>query len=355
MYYNNNFDQSNFPKALSKEELKDCFVKYKKGDLDARRKAIEHNIRLVIYRVNKRFTNFPFDPEEMFAYGLIGLIKSVDSFDIDKNNQFATYATRCIDNEILMYARKESKYISELNLEDILAKDEDGNEMKYEGVLEDRNVTFVEDYENQEEYNVLLHLVEKLNEKDKEMLLSFIGICGRKRRTQKEIADELGISQSYVSRKLNRIIDKLRNLYELHCNEHEEIQMKPPVEISKKRDNSADLKKNKTVEKVQKKHEIKKEKLEEVDTSKMLGDPRFLDIIDLLDEKSRSIVLLNLGSGFERSFTAEEIAQFLGIETAEVTGITKNVFIEYKKCLTKEKEDTISKDQKINIKVNLEV
>lgn len=356
MYNNNTFNQENVPKALSKEEVKECFVRYRNGDLKARNQVIEHNIRLVMYRINTRFANFSFDPEEMCAYGLIGLIKSVDTFDLDKNINFASYAIRCIDNEILMYVRKESKHTCTTNLEAILTIDVDGNEMKYEDVLEDQNITFVEDYEDQEEYKILLNLTQRLSEDDKKIFFSSIGICGYKKQTQKEVADELGISQSYVSRRLQMIIKMISDLYEKYCEKHSnQNQIEYQHETIQKRKPIKRREKQKVKREVNETSLSKIESKDELDVSKMLDDPKFRDIINLLDEKARLIVLLNLGSGFERSFAVEEIAQFLGIETAVVTSITKNVFIEYKNCLTKEKEDPISKVQKINKKVNLEV
>lgn len=343
MYYNNLFNESNVSKTLNKKQLTECFKKYNAGDMQAREKIIKHNIRLVLYRVNTKFSNFPFDAEEMFSIGLIGLIKSVDNFDVEKNIQFATYATRCIDNEILMYARKENKHINISNLEEPLTMDYDGNELKVEDILEDTNVTFVEDYEVKEEVNILMYLLEQLKERDKTIITSYYGICGRKNHTQQEIAEELGLSQSHVARKIQTITKKLGILYEKYCKEH--------CKNAKAYFEQESIKQFQTTDDKSEVMDDTSNQTKEIDTSEILQDPKFREIVSLLDEKAKLIVLLKLGCGFEKQFTTEEISAFLHVDINDITTLTKNVLMEYKSDIdiTEEKKVSVVK---VNKKVN---
>ena len=138
MNYEELFIESNkLPKPLSKKELYSYLEQYKQGDLKAREQVIIHNIRLVLNQVSKKFANTPYDKKELVSIGVVGLVKSVDTFDTDKNFEFATYATRCIDNEILMFLRKGKKSAFDQSINTPIGTDKEGNEKKIEDILED--------------------------------------------------------------------------------------------------------------------------------------------------------------------------------------------------------------------------
>ena len=178
----------------------------KNGDMVARDKIINHNIRLVINEVIKKFPNSPYDVKELVSIGLIGLIKSVDTFDITKGLQFATYSTRCINNEILMFMRKGKKYINDTSLEQPLGTDKEEKELKVEDTLSASDSDFVLEYENNESYKVIRNVVNSLPERDKNVIIKHFGFKNNNPMTQREIADELGLSQSYVSRIIKKVL-----------------------------------------------------------------------------------------------------------------------------------------------------
>ena len=150
MKYNDLFIDSKLPKPLKTEEIYEYFEKMKSGDMTAREKIINHNIRLVINEVIKKFSNSPYDLNELVSVGLIGLVKSVDTFDTAKGLQFATYSTRCIDNEILMFLRKGKKSAFDQSINTPIGTDKEGNEKKIEDILEDDTSDFVSDYEDKQ-------------------------------------------------------------------------------------------------------------------------------------------------------------------------------------------------------------
>ncbi len=154
MKFNDLFIDSNLPKPLENEELYINYTKMKNGDIEARKNIIIHNIRLVKSEVLKRFSNCLYDLNELISIGLIGLIKSVDTFDITKKLQFSTYATKCIDNEIRMFMRKSDNYnyVNHVSLNQPIKIDKDGRELFVEDTLEDYNSDFVTEYENNEVY-----------------------------------------------------------------------------------------------------------------------------------------------------------------------------------------------------------
>ncbi len=199
------------PPPLSKEEEERFVTLSNNGDLNARNKLIEHNLRLVVF-LSKKYDNTMYDLEDLVSIGTIGLIKGVKTYKLDKNIKLATYASRCIDNEILMFLRKNKRRKVELSFEDSINLDSDGNELHLEDVLgTDENVVEKE-YEDKIDKEVLKKEIENLPKRDKEILSLRYGLNGKDEFTQKEVADKLGISQSYISRIEKKAIKKLRGL-----------------------------------------------------------------------------------------------------------------------------------------------
>ena len=199
------------PPPLSKEEEERLVTLSNNGDLNARNKLIEHNLRLVVF-LSKKYDNTMYDLEDLVSRGTIGLIKGVKTYKLDKNIKLATYASRCIDNEILMFLRKNKRRKVELSFEDSINLDSDGNELHLEDVLgTDENVVEKE-YEDKIDKEVLKKEIENLPKRDKEILSLRYGLNGKDEFTQKEVADKLGISQSYISRIEKKAIKKLRGL-----------------------------------------------------------------------------------------------------------------------------------------------
>ncbi len=199
------------PPPLSKEEEERLVTLSNNGDLNARNKLIEHNLRLVVF-LSKKYDNTMYDLEDLVSIGTIGLIKGVKTYKLDKNIKLATYASRCIDNEILMFLRKNKRRKVELSFEDSINLDSDGNELHLEDVLgTDENVVEKE-YEDKIDKEVLKKEIENLPKRDKEILSLRYGLNGKDEFTQKEVADKLGISQSYISRIEKKAIKKLRGL-----------------------------------------------------------------------------------------------------------------------------------------------
>ena len=194
------------PEPLSKEEEERYVNMFLNGDMTARDKLIEHNLRLVVF-LAKKYENTKIDLEDLVSIGTIGLIKGVNTYQNDKNIKLATYASRCIDNEILMYLRKTKKKRTEVSFEDSLSFDSEGNELHLEDVLgtDDNIVTKpIED-----------ELDKKLGKRDKEIIELRYGLNGKKEMTQKEVANMLGISQSYISRIEKKVIKKLSSIIKL--------------------------------------------------------------------------------------------------------------------------------------------
>lgn len=210
MNYEELFIESNkLPKPLSKKELYSYLEQYKQGDLKAREQVIIHNIRLVLNQVSKKFANTRYDKKELVSIGVVGLVKSVDTFDTDKNFEFATYATRCIDNEILMFLRKGKKSAFDQSINTPIGTDKEGNEKKIEDILEDDISDFVSDYEDQITYNEVRKIVYNLPDRDREIILLYFGFIDDHSYTQKEIADKLNITQSYVSKLIIKIVKRI--------------------------------------------------------------------------------------------------------------------------------------------------
>ncbi len=177
-------------------------------NLSAKSELIEHNLRLVMY-IAKRFESKKLDMEDLVSVGSIGLIKAVDSYKLDKNIKLATYASRCIENEILMYLRKVNKSINDLSLDDTLVNDEEGNNLTLGEIIPDDKLVSNEiELKDQKVY--LLESIKHLSERERTIMCMRYGLNGYKEQTQKEVADSMNISQSYISRLEKKILHKLK-------------------------------------------------------------------------------------------------------------------------------------------------
>lgn len=199
------------PAPLTKEEE----IKYVKlannGDEFARAKLIEHNLRLVVF-LSKKYENTGIDLEDLVSIGSVGLIKGVNTYKLDKNIKLATYASRCIDNEILMFLRKNKKRRGEISFEDNLSFDSEGNELHLEDILGTEPDIVTKELERETEKKLLYKEIDKLKERDKKIMVLRYGLYNKEEMTQKDVAKTLGISQSYISRIEKKVIKKLQNL-----------------------------------------------------------------------------------------------------------------------------------------------
>ena len=199
------------PPPLSKEEEIMYVKQAMDGDENARNILVEHNLRLVVF-LAKRYENTKIDLEDLVSIGTIGLIKGVNTYKLDKNIKLATYASRCIDNEILMYLRKTKKKRTEISFEDSLSFDADGNELHLEDVLGTESDLVTKRLEEELDKKMLYTEVAKLKGRDKEIIEYRYGLNGKQEMTQKEVANLMGISQSYISRIEKKVIKKLSNI-----------------------------------------------------------------------------------------------------------------------------------------------
>lgn len=179
------------------------------GDSFARNKLIEHNLRLVVF-LAKKYENTGVDLEDLVSIGTIGLIKGVNTYKLDKKIKLATYASRCIDNEILMFLRKNKRRRGEISFEDSLSYDAEGNELHLEDILGTESDIVTRPLEERVEKKILYTELEKLKDRDKKIMILRYGLFGHKELTQKEVADLLGISQSYISRIEKKVIGRLK-------------------------------------------------------------------------------------------------------------------------------------------------
>lgn len=202
------------PPPLSKEEEVMYVERSMNGDSDARNILIEHNLRLVVF-LAKKYENTKIDLEDLVSIGTIGLIKGVNTYRLDKNIKLATYASRCIDNEILMYLRKTKRKRTEISFEDSLSFDADGNELHLEDVMGTEADIVTRGLEDEFDRKMLYQEVSKLEGRDKEILEYRYGLNGKKELTQKEVANLMGISQSYISRIEKKVIKKLQAVIKL--------------------------------------------------------------------------------------------------------------------------------------------
>ena len=197
------------PAPLEKDAEEAAVAALMQGDHDARQTLIEHNLRLVVF-IARRFENTGVNLEDLISIGTIGLIKSIGTFDPGKSIKLATYASRCIENEILMFLRKKSSHRTEVSIDEPLNTDWDGNELLLSDVLGTDGDEVMKPIEDDVERQLLMDAVRRLDDRERTIILMRFGLDGYEELTQKEVADLLGISQSYISRLEKRIILRLR-------------------------------------------------------------------------------------------------------------------------------------------------
>ena len=202
------------PPPLKKEIEEDLVRRSNTGDIEARNKLIEHNLRLVVF-LAKKYDNTIYDLEDLVSIGTIGLIKGIKTYKLDKNIKLATYASRCIDNEILMFLRKNKKRISEVSFEDSVNLDSEGNELHIEDIFGTEEDLVEKSIECKDDKALLQEEVKKLDDRDKEIIELRYGLSGKKELTQKELAEKLKISQSYISRIEKKVIKKLKSIMKI--------------------------------------------------------------------------------------------------------------------------------------------
>ena len=199
------------PEPLSKEEEEAYLVMAMDGDIHARDVLIEHNLRLVVF-LAKKYENTKVDLEDLVSIGTIGLIKGINTFKPDKNIKLATYASRCIDNEILMYLRKIKKSKGEVSIDASLSLDAEGNELHLEDILGTDADIVTKGLEEETDKKLMLDEVMRLNPRDRDIIILRYGLMGHNELTQKEVEELLGISQSYISRIEKKVIKRLKNI-----------------------------------------------------------------------------------------------------------------------------------------------
>lgn len=199
------------PEPLSKEEENRYVELSMENDQDARNKLVEHNLRLVVF-LAKKYDNTGDSLEDLVSIGTIGLIKAVNTYRLDKNIKLATYASRCIDNEILMHLRKNKRKRLEVSFEDSLSYDTDGNELHLEDVLGTEGDVVTKGLDDELDRNIVLSEIKKLSSRDREIIELRYGLNKKKELTQKEVAKLLGISQSYISRIEKKVIKRIKSI-----------------------------------------------------------------------------------------------------------------------------------------------
>ena len=206
------------PPPLERDAEERAVKALEAGDEQARQLLIEHNLRLVVY-ISKRFENTGINIEDLISIGTIGLIKAVNTFKSGKNIKLATYASRCIENEILMYLRKISSQRTEVSFDEPLNTDWDGNELLLSDILGTDDDEVYRPLEDDADKQMLMEAIDCLSERERSIIMMRFGLPGGKEYTQKEVADMMGISQSYISRLEKRIIDRLRKemLRQMQC------------------------------------------------------------------------------------------------------------------------------------------
>ncbi len=205
-------NSSSFPKPLSAKDERTYFEKMKNGDKEAGKKLIEHNLRLVAH-VTKKYYSMTADSDDLISIGTIGLIKAVNSFDYEKGTRLATYAARCIENEVLMHLRAQKKNAQDISMSEPIDSDSDGNPLTFSDVVYVDD-TIADDIDLSEKTQKIYEFVESMkNTAEKEILILRYGLYNTKPLTQREVAQRLGISRSYVSRIEKRVLEKMRESF----------------------------------------------------------------------------------------------------------------------------------------------
>ena len=197
------------PPPLEKEEEISYVIKCQQGDVNARNILIEHNLRLVVFIAKKYETTLE-TLEDLVSIGTIGLIKGINTYKIDKNIRLATYASRCISNEILMYLRKNKKRVGDISFEDSLTFDSEGNELHLEDIIGTQEDSTYKEYEKKTDIDLLKITIDELSPRDKQIMIMRYGLNNTQEYTQKEVASLLGISQSYISRIEKKVLKRLK-------------------------------------------------------------------------------------------------------------------------------------------------
>lgn len=211
IYYINGTEK--LPEPLNVDEEQLLLKDYDGKNSGVRDKLITHNLRLVVY-IAKKFDTYGSNVEDLISIGTIGLIKAVNTFKTDKNIKLATYASRCIENEILMFMRKSTHYKNDISIDEPLNVDWDGNELLLSDVLGSDPDIVNRPIEQEDERNVVKQLVDNLPAREREIMQMRFGFCGYDEHTQKQVAEKLGISQSYISRLEKKILERLKKDYE---------------------------------------------------------------------------------------------------------------------------------------------
>ena len=198
------------PPPLKEEEETKYLLEFKEGNMEARNKLIEHNIRLVVF-LAKKYENTGYDLEDLVSIGSIGLIKGINTYKMDKNIKLATYCSRCIANEILMFLRKNKKRRTEISFEDALNYDAEGNELHLEDILGTEEDIVYKEFESKIDKRALEKELNSLNAREKHIMKLRYGLNNTEEYTQKEVANMLGISQSYISRIEKKVIRRLKS------------------------------------------------------------------------------------------------------------------------------------------------
>ncbi len=201
------------PQPLPVEEENMLLEEAKDGNLSARDRLVEHNLRLVVY-IAKKFETSGIELEDLISIGAIGLIKAVKTYSLDKNIKLATYASRCIENEILMQLRKNTRIKNEISLDEPLSSDGEGNELLLADIIPVDEESVSKNIETSAEKQILMDVISKLDSREQMIMFLRFGLSGNEEKTQKEVADMMGISQSYISRIEKKILSKLRKKLE---------------------------------------------------------------------------------------------------------------------------------------------
>lgn len=348
------FSNSNLPGPLNKNETIKLLEQVQLGDKNAKDKLIVHNLRLVFSRVIKRFETVNSDKKDLVSIGIIGLIKAIDSYDLSKQTTLASFATTCIDNEILMHLRRIKKYQNVDSLDKSTLKDKEGNEKKIEDELHS-DIQIEDDYIAKETYQIIRNTINELPEKEKEMILMYFGFNGNV-SNQYEIATAFNLSQSYVSRRIKIILKKLKKMLEANgINEltnlsaintqnlsalnqsydyknDSKTKKKLPKKVSKPGKTSIDY--DVYIESEKHTPEIIKIEINSI-LFKLLTDQEFKEITKNFSIKEILVFSLKLGyiNGIQHS--SEEIANFLHVDVQTIIETSKKHFAFLKKVFIK--------------------
>ena len=202
-----------FPRTLSAKEEREYLLRAREGDTEAKNQLIEHNLRLVAHIIKKYYSNFK-DQDDLISIGTIGLIKAVSTFDCEKGTKFATYASRCIENEILMHFRGRRKFAQDVFINDPIDTDKDGNSLTFQDIMTDDSNIYDEIDLRIKSEQLHTFIAQNLAPREREIIYLRYGLRGQKPLTQREVADKLGISRSYVSRIEKKAIGTLKKLFE---------------------------------------------------------------------------------------------------------------------------------------------